>query len=196
MALVPNFLSSFRMGLVPVLLLLAWEGLGKWFLLFLVVSLITDIADGFIARRFNATSELGAKLDSWADFATYLALPFCAWWLRPDAIRAEAMSIGMIVVFYVTPIVIGFLKYRKLTSYHTWLAKVCAVAAGAVFLVFFAGGPNWPWRVFAPLVVISGLEEIFITALLSEWRANVPTAWHALQIKRELVAVKPTSDER
>jgi len=190
MALVPNFLSSLRLGLVPVLLFLAWDGLAQLFLFCLIVSFVTDAADGFIARRFNATSELGAKLDSWADFATYLALPFSAWWLRPDLIRAEAAAIGMVVCFYISPIAIGFIKYRRLTSYHTWLAKICVVAAAAVLLVFFAGGPGWLWRVFAPLVVISGLEEIAITALFPEWRANIPTFWHAWQIKRRLVAVK------
>jgi cardiolipin synthase (CMP-forming) len=186
MALVPNFLSSLRLGLAPVLLFLAWDGLAQLFLVFLVTSLLTDAADGFIARRFNATSEIGAKLDSWADFATYLVLPFCAWWLRPELIRAEAAAITMVIVFYATPILIGFMKYRRLTSYHTWLAKACSVSAAIVMIIFFAGGPGWPWRVFAPLIVISGLEEIAITALLNEWRANVPTLWHALQIRRSL----------
>ncbi|MSU59859.1 MAG: CDP-alcohol phosphatidyltransferase [Pedosphaera sp.] len=196
MAVIPNFLSLLRLGLVPVLLLLAWNELAQIFLFSLILSLITDAADGYLARRLNATSPLGAKLDSWADFTTTLALPFCAWWLRPDAIRAEAVAIGVAVFFYVAPIVIGFLKFRRLTSYHTWLAKTCAVVLAVVVVVFFAGGPGWPWRVLAPLVVICGLEEIAITVLFREWRANVPTLWHAREIKRARATVKPASDAR
>ena len=196
MAGIPNFLSSLRLGFVPVLLMLAFASQAQLFLSCLVISLLTDAIDGFIARRFNATSELGAKLDSWADCATYLALPFCAWWLRPQVIRAEALVIATVVVFYVAPILIGFLKYERLTSYHTWLAKVCAVAAAVVMLVFFSGGPGWAWRAFAPLLVISGLEEIAITVLLAEWRANVPTLWHALRFKRNAAAVNPADAGR
>src|SRR5690242_16863834 len=132
MAVIPNFLSVLRLGLVPVLLLLAWNGVSQVFLFTLILSLITDAADGYLARRLNATSELGAKLDSRADFATTLVLPFCAWWLRPDAIRAEAVAIATAIFFYIAPIAIGFLKYRRLTSYHTWLAKICAVVAAVV----------------------------------------------------------------
>jgi CDP-diacylglycerol--glycerol-3-phosphate 3-phosphatidyltransferase len=186
MALVPNFLSSLRLGLVPILLLLAWSDLAQPFLFCLIIAMATDAADGYLARRFNATSELGAQLDSWADFATYAALPFCAWWLRPEALRAEGAAIAAVIFFYLAPIAIGFMKYRRLTSYHTWLAKVCAVGAGIVVFVFFAGGPSWPWRIFAPLVVISGLEEIIITTLFNKWRADIPSLWHALQIRRQL----------
>lgn len=183
MAVLPNLLSVIRLLLVPVLLALARNGYSRPFLYCLVVSLLTDGADGFLARRFNATSKLGAKLDSWADFTTYLALPFCGWWLRPDVLRAEAPFLVTPIFFYLAAVGFGFLKYRRLTSYHTWISKTVAILAGAVVLTFFLGGPGWPFRVLAPLAVLSLLEEIAITALLAQWHANVPSLWHARQIK-------------
>ncbi|MEK7707386.1 MAG: CDP-alcohol phosphatidyltransferase family protein, partial [Verrucomicrobiota bacterium] len=146
-------------------------------------SLFTDGVDGFLARRYNAATKLGPTLDSWADFATYLALPFCGWWLRPDVLRAEAPFLITTVFFYLAAIVFGFLKYRRLTSYHTWSSKALAILVVAVVLTFFLGGPGWPFRVLAPLAVLSLLEEIAITALLPKWYANVPSLWHARQIK-------------
>lgn len=77
----------------------------------------------------------------------------------------------------------GFLKYHRLTSHHTWSSKALAILVVAVVLTFFLGGPGWPFRALDPLAALSLLEEIAITALLSQRHANVPSLWHARQIK-------------
>lgn len=75
---VPNVLSAFRLLLVPAL---AWLYLGKkdysataWLLL---LSGATDIADGFIARRFKLVSDLGKALDPIADKLTQIVMLAC-----------------------------------------------------------------------------------------------------------------------
>lgn len=75
---IPNGLSVIRLAGVP---LFVWLLLGPhadgWALLVLVVSGITDYADGKIARKFGQTSQLGTVLDPVADrlyiFATLVA---------------------------------------------------------------------------------------------------------------------------
>src|SRR5258708_30522741 len=98
MSNLPNFLSCTRLALIPILLSLAWTGHGKAFLYCFIISLLTDLTDGLLARRLHLTTELGAKLDSWADFMTYLALPFCGWWLRPEVIKDERVWLTFGVV--------------------------------------------------------------------------------------------------
>ena len=126
----PNALSLLRLGLVPVLLALAWAGQGLLFLAVLVFALATDVADGFLARALGQCSELGSKLDSRADLATWCAVPLCAWWLRPDFIRAELPLIALLLASLVLPTLLGLLKYGRLTSYHTWGAKTAARRTG------------------------------------------------------------------
>src|SRR6266850_1706287 len=120
MATLPNLLSCVRLLLVPVLLGLAWAGYSKTGLFLLLFSLVTDAVDGFLARKLNQRTDLGAKLDSWADFATSLSLPLAGWWLRPDVVRQESVFLATGIFFYLAAIAFGFLKYRRLTSYHTW----------------------------------------------------------------------------
>src|SRR5262245_24303479 len=127
----PNALSASRIGLAPVLLALAWHGEHRWFLWCLTLSLLTDIADGKIARWRGQTSELGAKLDSWGDLLTYMAVPVCAYWLRPDLVRSEFPFFVAAVASYAVPVMIGFAKYGRLTSYHT---------RGAVLVAYLIGG--------------------------------------------------------
>lgn len=75
---VPNVLSAFRLLLVPAL---AWLYLVRkdysataWVLL---LSGATDIADGFIARRFGMVSDLGKALDPIADKLTQIVMLAC-----------------------------------------------------------------------------------------------------------------------
>lgn len=72
---IPNILSFIRLCLIPVIV---WLYLGKQdYLLtgiFLIISCLTDIIDGTIARKFNMISDLGKVLDPIADKATQLVV--------------------------------------------------------------------------------------------------------------------------
>jgi cardiolipin synthase (CMP-forming) len=71
---IPNLITIARLLLVP--LVIASIGSGNWqiaFVLFAVAG-ISDGVDGFIARRFNMRSELGAYLDPLADKALLVSI--------------------------------------------------------------------------------------------------------------------------
>jgi phosphatidylglycerophosphate synthase len=181
---VPNALSMLRLVLAPVLVWLAWTGHPRAFLAALCVSLLSDLTDGWFARRFDQATHLGTLLDSYGDFATYLTVPVCAWWLWPDLIRREGWYAAAVVAAYVFPIMLGFLKYGRLTAYHTYGAKLSAVVVGASALALFAGGPPWPFRIATWVLVLAELEEIAITTILPAWHANVPSIVHARRLAR------------
>ncbi len=67
---IPNLLTLFRIALIPVLVALYfWELEIRSILVtgVFVLAAITDWLDGFLARKMNATSALGAFLDPVAD---------------------------------------------------------------------------------------------------------------------------------
>ena len=71
---VPNLLSLLRLILVPFLAILASLGEVAVFLSILAISLTSDMLDGYFARKLHQTTELGARLDSWADMMTYAVM--------------------------------------------------------------------------------------------------------------------------
>ena len=75
---VPNLLSFFRLCLIPVFV---WLYIAKqdylWACIVLVLSGLTDLADGFVARRFNSISNLGKILDPIADKLTQGVVLIC-----------------------------------------------------------------------------------------------------------------------
>jgi CDP-diacylglycerol--glycerol-3-phosphate 3-phosphatidyltransferase len=191
MSNVPNLLSALRLVLAPVMLVLAWSGHPNAFLGCLIVSLFSDLADGFVARHFGKPSVLGAKLDSWGDLAMYLTLPPCIWWLWPDVILAELPFVALALASFVLPTLIGLMKFKRFTSYHTYGAKFSAVVMGVAMLLLFTGQTPWPFRIGAAIFALAEIEEIAITAVLSEWTSDVRSLWHALRLEGGRSARQP-----
>ena len=75
---IPNLLSLFRLLLIPVIIWL-YTVRKDYFPAgaLLILSGLTDLADGFIARHFNADSNVGKILDPIADKLTQAAMLFC-----------------------------------------------------------------------------------------------------------------------
>ena len=75
---IPNMISFFRLCLIPLIL---WQYVGEKnycnALYLLVLSGLTDIVDGIIARKFHMISDLGKALDPVADKLTQIAVLFC-----------------------------------------------------------------------------------------------------------------------
>jgi PAS domain S-box-containing protein len=184
---IPNLISIFRLVIVPVLLYAAWTHKANLFLVLFCILLVMSFADGFIARKLKQVTELGAELDSWGLFAAYLIVPIGAWMLWPELVQREASFVIAVVGFYFVPATLGLMKYGHLTSYHTWSSKLSAVLLSGTAIMLFMGGPSWPFRLATPFLVISGIEEIFMTAILPQWRANIPSLWHAIVIERTKV---------
>jgi cardiolipin synthase len=185
---IANLATACRIVLAPISLLLAWNDMEHWFLACLVVALVSDIVDGQLARRLNLASELGVRLDSRADLFTYCSVPLATYWLRPDLVSTLRVPFIAAVASYAIPVIIGFLKFRSLTSYHTLMAGVAAYLLGASVIVLFTRGPMFPFRIAVCVLVLAELEEIAITLVLPGARANVRSLRKALEIRQAVHA--------
>ena len=63
----PNILSSLRLCMVPVFVVLFLMGNLIPAVIVFILAGATDVLDGYIARHFNCTSTLGKVLDPLAD---------------------------------------------------------------------------------------------------------------------------------
>ena len=71
---IPNILSILRIALIPLLLHYYFVGRVNAAGILLILSALTDAADGFIARRFNQITPLGKILDPVADKLTQICV--------------------------------------------------------------------------------------------------------------------------
>jgi phosphatidylglycerophosphate synthase len=180
----PTLITLLRLASVPALVVFAWYGQGAAFLLLLAADFASDAVDGYLARRLGVSSDRGANLDTLSDLAIYAAIPVCGWWLWPDLMRREALYFLIILASLLAPGTLALLKFHRLTSYHTWLVKLAVFTSGMGVLVLFAGGTEWPFRLAAPVCALAALEQMAITLVLSEPRADVRSVWDVLQRER------------
>jgi len=124
---VPNLITLLRLLMVPVVaVLLANHLYTAAFWLFLAVG-ISDGLDGFIARRFNATSAAGALLDPVADKMVIMTCAFVlTWngllpiWLALPLIVRDALMLG--VGFTDPSLKGGWLSPNRVGKAHAALA--------------------------------------------------------------------------
>lgn len=184
--LLVNLITFYRLVAAPLLLLLLLNEQFTAFKWLLPLSFLTDAIDGWLARRFQVISLLGARVDSVADDLTVLVAILGIILYRPDFLRAEWLPAAALVLLYVTQNSIALIRYRKLTSFHTYIAKAAAVGQG-VFLVLFFFLPQ-PLRTLfyftAGLTILDLAEEILLVLLLPHWEANVKGLYWVFKRRR------------
>lgn len=186
-----NGITLYRLFAAPLLLWLALNGQLQWFRWLLGLSFMTDAVDGFLSRKFKVASVFGAKLDSIADDATVLVATIALWFLRPEFVRVHwPVFIGLFTLFAIQNIA-ALIRYNRVTSFHTYLAKSAAVFQGFFFvMIFFSLG--FSKIVFYTAAIVTGIqliEEVILVFILPEWKANVRGIFWVLKQKKRTFLV-------
>ena len=102
----PNALCVLRMMLAAPVAFVLWQGQYRWTLWLFAVAAITDGLDGFLAKRFGWTSELGKILDPLADklllvtvFVTLAALGAVPVWVASLAVGRDLVITGGAIAY-------------------------------------------------------------------------------------------------
>jgi len=177
----PNLVSLIRILIAPILFYLALHNMQFWFMALLLFSGFTDVLDGFLARSLNQVTKLGSLLDSWGDFTIYSSMAICAWILWPDIVLQEMTYFVLIVCSFCVPVLAGLLKFKTLTSYHTWSVKFAVVCMFFAYILLFSGFAEWPFRAAAFICLYAGLEEIMITLLMQHPRRDIRSIWSVIK---------------
>lgn len=181
----PNMISSVRILMAPLLLYLAIEQQAVIYIGVLLFTVFTDALDGYLARKLNTVSELGARLDSWGDFIVYTTMAISAWLLWPDIISREKFYVIIIICSFTIPVLTGLLKFKKLTSYHTISVKIAVGITIFSYVLLFTGLLNWPVKLAAICCIYAGIEQILITLLSQKKKTvDVKSIWHVLKENR------------
>ncbi len=160
-AWIPNSLTALRFfgGIALIFLPLP----GKAFLIVYLICGLTDLLDGFLARRLKTASAFGAKLDSVADLTFYIValirmlpclrrrLPGWFWYI-----------VGILLALRLTSYLVAAFRLHRFAAVHTIANK----ATGALV---FGVGPmlQLPWLtpyclIVAAAAAYSTLEELIM----------------------------------
>ena len=118
---IPDLLSMSRIVLCLPLLMVDAMTVPFWVLY--VIAGLTDILDGFLARRWGVESKFGARLDSLADFVFVLVVGYKLFpWLKlSDELW---MMIGLIALVKVSNAICSYVIKHKIEFLHTKANKL------------------------------------------------------------------------
>ena len=183
---IPNCMGYFRILLIPLFcfLYLNAKDRSDYYLAagVILVSYITDLLDGQVARRFHMITEFGKFLDPVADKLTHGAIALCL------AFRYETMRylFALMVIKEGFMAVMGLINLRhgrKLDG-AKWFGKFCT---GALFILLFLL-VVWPE---IPLAWANGLTAVvtvimFLTLCLyiPEFRRMI-RSWDRKQVMKK-----------
>ena len=160
---IPNLLSLFRLLLIPVMVwTYAFRGNALWTTLLLALSGITDVVDGFIARRFHMVSDFGKAFDPVADKLTQIVMLICLLTRFPHML----VPLLVLVVKEVFDGVTGLLVIHKTGQVlgARWHGKAATVSLYAMMLVHILW-PQIPTTVSDVLIAVC-LGLILLSAVL------------------------------
>ncbi len=171
---IPNVITSYRLFMAPVILYFIISGQESLFAIFLVINLLTDAIDGYIARRFKMETEIGARLDAFADYFTYVLVFIGLFVFKLDDLRPYLVSAIIFVSMLVLTVIVSLIKFRKFHSYHTITEKSGGYIQAIFFICLFTIGLIAPLYYFMIILGILGaIETIIIDILIPEMRSDI-----------------------
>jgi cardiolipin synthase len=170
---IPNLLTLLRILAVPVFAISVWYGKLATACAIFALAAITDLLDGFIARRFNQHSSLGAFLDPVAD-KLLMTIAFVL--LCMPAVGLElTIPVWVVILAIARDVIISLFAILEPPSHDPSRYKpsiLGKITAGAEFVVislvllrnavgqmpwldiFF----TWSFHVVAYLAIVSGVH--------------------------------------
>lgn len=132
---VPNTLTIIRMLLIPVYWFVFMDGQTAWGLVIFITASLTDLADGYIARKYNQITDFGKLMDPLADKLMVVSV------MLSLAIKGMAPWPALLVILCKEALMVlgGTLLYKKgVVVYAAKIGKYAqALVVSGLVLCFF-----------------------------------------------------------
>lgn len=167
---VPNQMTTARLILILFMWVLAWYKLPVYIGIGVFFSFITDVLDGYFARKLNQVSEFGAKFDSLADNLLLPSTLVWLWLFRPAIYTENPLICGIAITLYFAALLLGGIKFKRFANLHLYSSKTAAV-----FMYLFASYSlvvaqyNRPFfYITVTMYLISCLDNLFLQLVCSD----------------------------
>ncbi len=168
MKYIPNIITVIR--IILSIIILTTIPLTTLFLILYVLCGLSDILDGYIARKTKSTSKLGANLDGLADFIfiaviLYSIIPvivFPTWSL---------ILMGFIVIIRLLSQIVGWIRFKQLAFLHTYLNKATGLTLFISPLLLIVLDINITLIILLTIATFSAMEDLYLN--LREKKLNL-----------------------
>ena len=168
---IPNIITITR--IIGSIYIIVLKPVSTMFFIIYSLCVISDILDGYIARKTDSCTKLGESLDSFADTIFFIIILVKFLLLE----RLENYIIYWLIVICgikILSIIVGFIKYKALAFLHTYANKF---TGGAILICFptmyLLGGVTKTLVLLCILATIASVEELHINLTSKKLNRNV-----------------------
>ena len=166
---IPNFISFMR--IILSLILIFVKPLSLVFYLIYIVCGFSDIMDGYISRKKGMTSNLGAKLDSFADMVMIFVLLFVLYPIVNPEIKIIIWII-LIAIIRLLSMFVALMKYKTFASIHTYGNKITGLLLFIFPISLSFLNATVLMYIICVVASITAIEELIIQLTSSELQLN------------------------
>ncbi|MCQ2017678.1 CDP-alcohol phosphatidyltransferase family protein [Clostridium butyricum] len=166
----PNTITLVR--IICSFLLFSLKPFSVSFFIVYTICGLSDVLDGYIARKLRYISEAGASLDSIADVIFIFSMMIIivpifkwSWWML--------VWIGIIILMRLNSLLIGFIKYRALAFLHTYSNKMTGFLLFCFPFIHYIFELNVTVCILCGVATVSAIEEILINIISDELSRNI-----------------------
>jgi phosphatidylglycerophosphate synthase len=183
---IPNYLSLYRLFMFPVITLMIVLQQELIYAILLVISLNTDVWDGFIARRFNQRTAIGARIDSLADIGVYITALTGITVFKINEIGQDAWLFYVFIACYVITNLSPLIKFGKIQSFHLWSVRFGGYLQGIFFiLLFFVSYIPIYFYVMVNISLLAFIESLTVQMIIPEMRSDIKGLYWVLRERRK-----------
>ncbi|MHA2092181.1 MAG: CDP-alcohol phosphatidyltransferase family protein [Candidatus Kariarchaeaceae archaeon] len=161
---VPNRITTLRLVLIPVLWIFAIRRNQELLGLGVFIELVTDIVDGWIARKLNQVTEFGSKYDSWVDALLVVSTIYWLLTFIPEIVELHLLYFLTVIILNFIAVLIGITKFRRFANLHLYSSKFAALFTSLFFVHALIRGQYSPEFFYFAFGVhmLSSVEMILI----------------------------------
>jgi CDP-diacylglycerol--glycerol-3-phosphate 3-phosphatidyltransferase len=175
-----------RALLGPFIVVLSWRLQRPEVLLGIIIAaaFLSDVFDGILARRWGTATAALRIGDSIADTIFYFGVLAAIILRHCPVLWQRADWLATLLVLELIRMVFDWVKYRRISSYHTYAAKLWGIslaAASIALLCFNRGYRLLTLAIF--LGILCDLEGLAISLVLRRWTHDVRSLRAALKLR-------------
>lgn len=182
----PNLLTATRLVLLVVLWGFALTGHAVVVGAGLGLAFLTDVLDGYAARRLNSVSAFGSRFDSAVD--SIVGPSAIAWllMLRPEVVTDHLALVSVWLMTTYASLALGLVRHRRLANLHLQSSRVACVVQYAFLVDVFVSSSYSPLLLYlaAGLGIYSSLETFVVQAVFDSVDEHEVSFHHALTRRR------------
>ncbi len=169
---IANVISIARIFLILTLFLIRPLSVG-FFVIYIICG-ISDMLDGYVARKLGTQSKFGEKLDSASDLIMVAVLIIILYPIIDMPLTITYWIVGIVIIRILSMIIV-FIKYKTFGILHTIGNKVTGLM---LFLFPIIIQSEVLIYLLCITASISAIEELFIHILSKEFNGNQKSIFH------------------